>query len=270
MVGISRSRYYQLGKTRGFQQRTNRADEDELVARIKIIKLDHPYWGYRRVWAWLTVRDQILVNKKRVYRIMKSHGLLVNQIKHRATRTPQRQKPRAERPRQYWGIDMTKFMIPSVGWIYLVIVLDWYSKKIVGWSVSLRSRTVDWKQALEMAVGREFPQGVRDQGLSLISDNGSQPTSTSFMKDMATLGIQQIFTSYDNPRGNADTERMIRTIKEDCLWINEFSSIDEAALIVDKWIHEYNKMYVHSSLGYKSPEEYEMLFNSQEVFHNAA
>jgi len=53
----------------------------------------------------------------------------------------------------------------------------------------------------------------------------SQPTSTSFMRDMRTLGIEQIFTSYDNPKGNADTEWMIRTIKEEVVWVNEFSSL---------------------------------------------
>jgi len=56
-----------------------------------------------------------------------------------------------------------------------------------------------------MAIMREFPEGVRSRGFKIISDNSSQPTTASFMKDMATLGIEQIFTSYDNPKGNADT-----------------------------------------------------------------
>jgi len=71
-----------------------------------------------------------------------------------------------------------------------------------------------------MAVNREFPQGVRGENLKLVNDNGSQPTSRSFMKDMVLLGIEQIFTSYDNPKGNAETERMMRTIKEEVIWIN--------------------------------------------------
>ena len=96
---------------------------------------------------------------------------------------------------------MTKFMVSSIGWV----VLDWYTKKIVGWNLSLRSRSGEWKEALEMAIEKEFPSGIRGQGLKLISDNGSQPTSTSFMRDMVTAGIEQIFTSYDNPKGNAET-----------------------------------------------------------------
>lgn len=58
----------------------------------------------------------------------------------------------------FWGIDMTKFLISSIGWIYLVIVLDWYTKKIVGWNISLRSRAAEWKEALDMAIQREFPE----------------------------------------------------------------------------------------------------------------
>jgi len=85
---------------------------------------------------------------------------------------------------------MTKFMIPCIGWAYLVVVLDWYTKKIVGWEVSLRARTVEWKSALDKGLVSEFKEGVRGRGLKLVSDNGSQPTSRAFMKEMAVLGIE--------------------------------------------------------------------------------
>jgi putative transposase len=202
---------------------------------------------------------------------MKENELMASQTLHRAKRTPQRSKPKAERPRQYWGIDMTKFMIPALGWIYLVIVLDWYTKKVVGWDLSLRSRSGEWKQALEMGIQREFPQGVKERGLKLISDNGSQPTSVSFMRDIGTLGIEQIFTSYDNPKGNAETERMMRTIKEEFLWLHEFSSLEEAKRAIHHWIEvDYNELYVHSALGYLSPEEFEHLYLSQFSLREAA
>ena len=216
-------------------------------------------------------RDKIRVNEKRVRRVMKENDLMATQTIHKAKRTPQRSKPRAERPRQYWGIDMTKFLIPVLGWVYLVIVLDWYTKKIVGWDLSLRSRASEWRRALEGAIEREFREGVRDQGLKLISDNGSQPTSVSFMRDMATLGIEQIFTSYDNPKGNAETERMLRTIKEEIIWLNEFCSLEEAKQRIGQWIEiDYNKLYVHSKLGYISPEEFEDLYLRQISLKEAA
>lgn len=202
-LGISRSGYYSSLRA-GFKGSGGDFYWDrDLLERIKVLKVDHPFWGYWRVWAWLRYREKLLVNQKRVRRVMKEHGLMVKRVVCRAKCTPQRSKPRAERLGQFWGIDMTKFLVPSLGWVYLVVVLDWFTKKsvrldseIVGWDLSLRSRAADWERALEMAFEREFPQGVRGAGLKLISDNGSQPTSTTFMRDMAVLGVEQIFTSY--------------------------------------------------------------------------
>ncbi|MEM4134507.1 MAG: integrase core domain-containing protein, partial [Candidatus Micrarchaeia archaeon] len=132
--------------------------------------------------------------------------------------------------------------------------------------ISLRGRTAEWKSAIERAIMGEFKEGVRGSGLKLVSDNGSQPTSRGFMSEMGLLGVEQIFTSYDNPKGNADTERVMRTIKEELIWINEFSSIEEARERIGKWIEEeYNKRYVHSSLGYLSPEEYELKYYREQL-----
>lgn len=218
-IGLSRSRYYSFNRTKETKQ-AERTGDLQLRGRIKEIKTEHPFWGYRRVTAWLRHREGIIVNHKAVRKIMKENGLTVVQAIHKAKRASRR-KPKAQRPKQYWGIDMTKFMIPSVGWVYLVVVLDWYTKKIVGHEVSLRGRTVEWREALDRALQVEFPEGVRSSGLKLISDNGSQPTSVAFMNYIVVLGIEQIFTSYDNPKGNADTERVMRTIKEELIWLNE-------------------------------------------------
>lgn len=197
---------------------------------------------------------------------MQESGLTVKREPHRIPRQPGRSKPRADRPKQYWGIDMTKILIPNIGWVYLVIVLDWYTKKIVGWNLSVRSRAAEWKQALHLAINAEFPAGIRGQGLNLISDNGTQPTATSFIQEMATLGINQIFTTYDNPKGNADTERMMRTIKEEVLWLQEFTSLAEAQEVIDRWIRvDYNQLYIHSTLGYRSPIEFEQQDDQQQL-----
>ncbi len=271
VLGIARSGYYARRVPKVLQETQTPKKDFVLIEKIKEIKLNHPFWGYRRVRAWLVHREKIAVNEKKVHRLMKEHNLLATQTVHKTKRTPQRSKPRADRPLQYWGIDMTKFMVHALGWVYLVIVLDWYTKKIVGWDISLRSRAAEWKRALEMAVNREFPEGVKGRGLKLISDNGSQPTATTFIKDTATLGIEQIFTSYDNPKGNADTERMIRTIKEEIIWLNEFGSYEEAKEKIGGWIeNDYNKRYVHSELGYMSPEEFGELYLSRISLKEAA
>ncbi len=165
---------------------------------------------------------------------------------------------------------MTKVMTDS-GWVYVVIVLDWYTKKIVGHYSGKQARTGEWLEALEKGLNREFPGGVRGHGLNLMSVNGSQPTSLSFMKACANLEVHQAFTSYNNPKGNADTERMIRTMKEELLWLREWESERELGYELDKWIDYYNRSYLHSALGYHTPiQAHEYYYRNHSSHLNAA
>lgn len=236
-----------------------------ILRRIEELKKEHPFWGYRRIWAHLTYVDQIIVNKKRIYNLMRKNKLLVNkETKLRAKRSALKPKPKATKPNEIWGIDMTKVKT-EIGWVYVVVVLDWYSKKIVGKQVGLASKTEDWLAALEEGLSKQYPEGVVGKELKLVSDNGCQPTSTRFMKSCNTLRIKQIFTSYNNPKGNAETERSIRTLKEELFWIKEWQGVKQVEDALDKWVDNYNKTYLHSALGYKSPEWVEENFNKQEV-----
>lgn len=231
-----------------------------LLQRIWDLKAEHPFWGYRRVWAYLKYREGIPVNKKRIYRIMKEQKLMVTKnMRLRACRTPMKSKIKAQRVNQIWGIDMTKVKLRHWGWIYLVIVLDWYTKKIVGYSLRFKSETRDWLEALNRAVLAQFPKGIREieEPLKLLSDNGCQPTSEAFMKACSTLGIQQIFTSWNNPKGNADTERVLRTLKEDLIWPHEWDFPFELEAALKRWIQNYNEDFPHSTLGYLTPVQFE-------------
>lgn len=239
--------------------------DQQLLPRLQQLKADHPAWGYRRVWAYLKYREGLPVNKKRIYRLLKEHRLLATQTKNpKARRTPSRSKPRSSRPNELWGIDMTKILVPSWGWVYLQVVLDWGSKKIVGYDLSLQSKAGDWLQALRQAVNQQFPQGIRETGpLKLVSDNGSQPTSVRFMRECRALALEQIFTSYDNPKGNADTERVIRTIKEDLIWPREWLTVEQLERALTWWIRNYNEDYPHSAIDYQTPVQFEASFNQQ-------
>jgi len=229
-----------------------------VLQKIQALKSEHPFWGYRRVWAYLRYVEEIQINRKRIQRLMQLHGLVVTKdTRLKAKRSSGRPKPRPSAPNQYWGIDMSKVMVNDFGWGYVVIVLDWYTKKIVGSYAGSRSKSEHWLLALDRAVNVQFPDGVRDKGLSLVSDNGCQPTSEAFMRACGSRGIQQIFTSYNNPKGNADTERMFRTMKEELLWLREWSSPRELQQSLEDWIELYNAQYLHSALGYKSPLRYE-------------
>ena len=229
-----------------------------LLVRVQALKAEHPFWGYRRIWATLRYADGLPVNKKRILRVMRAADLLVKpHLRLKATRTATRSKPVPTAPNQWWGIDMTKVVVESFGWVYVVVVLDWYTKKYVGYHIGLQSTAQHWLQALDMAVNRQFPQGIEGHPLHLMSDNGCQPTAVAFMRTCGQLGIQQAFTSYNNPKGNADTERSIRTLKEECLWLREWRSPFELADAVARWFEQFNVSYLHSSLGYRTPESFE-------------
>ena len=222
------------------------------------MKLDHPFWGYRRAWATLKYAQGLEVNEKRIYRLMKKHDLLVKpNTKLKAKRTINTRKPKPNKPNEWWGIDMTKVMIPAFGWVYVVIVLDWHTKKIVGHYADIQSKTEHWLEALYKGVNRQFKDGARGKKLNLMSDNGCQPTAVGFMKSCNLMGIKQAFTSYNNPKGNADTERMMRTLKEEFVWINEWSNPTQFIEDLDRWVEGYNQSYLHSALGYKSPVKFE-------------
>jgi len=104
-----------------------------------------------------------------------------------------------------------------------------------------------------------------------MSANGSQPTSLGFMKACSNLEIEQAFTSYNNPKGNADTERMIRTIKEELFWLREWESERELSCELDKWVRYYNSSYLHSAHGYRTPVRVEVEYYRNHNSHlNAA
>jgi transposase InsO family protein len=252
----------------------SRANADQLLLeKIRVLKSEHPFWGYRRVWAYLRFVAGLSVNRKRVYRLLSENNLLVKaDTRLLAKRISKTRKPRPERANHWWGIDMTKVMTDS-GWAYVVLVVDWYSKKVVGHYCGEQSKSWHWLAALNKAVNRQFPRGIREAEieLNLMSDNGSQPTSRVFMETCAGLGIKQAFTAYNNPKGNADTERMMRTLKEELCWLREWSSADELKTELDRFVEDFNDSYRHSALGYKTPNAFEQEhFEKQQATLNLA
>ena len=83
------------------------------------------------------------------------------------------------------------------------------------------------------------------------------------MKTCSNLDIKQIFTSSNNPKGDADTERMMRTMKEELIWPRKWENESELSLALNKWVEYYNRSYLHSAYGYHSPEEKEAEFYSK-------
>jgi transposase InsO family protein len=135
--------------------------------------------------------------------------------------------------------------------------MDWYTKKILGYYLGLQTKAKHWLEASNMAVQNACPDGSRGLKINLVSDHGSQPTAASFMKECGLLGIEQVFTSYNNPEGNADTERLMRTLKEEFFWKKDWDNVFELAEGFKQFVAEYHESYPHSTLNYLSPDEFE-------------
>lgn len=140
--------------------------------------------------------------------------------------------------------------------------------------MSAAAQVIGSKLSTRLYVG-SFPAAeseVENLELNLMSDNGSQPTSLTFMKRCRAFGIKQAFTAYANPRGNADTERLIRTIKEELCWLQEWASVEELTQAMNEFVEYFNANYLHSALGYKTPNAYEAEWfkNDQKTLSAAA
>jgi putative transposase len=209
--------------------------------------------------------EQVPVNKKRILRLQREHRLLVSaKQRRRAKRTPTGRKPEPAKPNKWWGIDMTNVLVGDFGWRYSLVVLDWYTTTMVSSYAGFPCTARHGLAALDMAVNRQFPDSARDRGVSLMSGNGCQPASMAFMETCSTLGIHQAWTSYNPPKGNADTERVIRTFKEECLWLQEWSDPFQVISTLGIWSDDYNKHYLHSTLGCKPPRQYERDYRSRQ------
>ena len=120
-------------------------------------------------------------------------------------------------------------------------------------------------------VNYRFPQGIQEslkERLFLISDNGCQPTSQRFMMNCSLLVIKQIFTTWSNPKGNSDTERVMRTIKEDLVWPYDWDNPFDFEVALNKWIDAYNTDYPHQSLGNMTPKQYQETYVNKELCSN--
>jgi hypothetical protein len=123
---------------------------------------------------------------------------------------------------------------------------------LVGVITAIERRRFDAKIKAEVVLERLKGRSVAEicathQIAQSMCSAPHKPTSESFMKGCSLLGIQQAFTSYNNPKGNADTERMMRTIKEELLWLQEWRGVWDVAIAVRKWCESYNESYLHSA-----------------------
>jgi len=244
--------------------RPPRADDPALVDWIVELKAIRPSWGIRRVRAFIRHHTGLALGRKRTARILRERTLLCSRFPKRVHRE-RRPRLTATRMNQLWATDMTSFTLAGGTRMFLVVVLDIFTRRIVGWNLSRRCRAREWLTALENALRREFPEGVRDAGLTLRMDNGCQPTSRLYLGALDTLAITGEWVGFNCPEQNAHVESLIGTLKRDWLWLEDCATDDEAMNLCRRAVTEYNHDHPHTGLGMLSPITFTQLLTQGKV-----
>jgi putative transposase len=210
-------------------------------------------YGYRRVCALLD-RAGHVVGKHRLRVWMQETGLAQRGPVKDTGRTPGEPPPAPGRPNQAWQIDATKIYTNLDGWVWQTSVLDLYDRRIVGHVVRKTCRAEDAKDVLAIALDRAFGES-KPEDLSLIHDRGSQFTAWSFKEMVDRLRIKDVVTAVRHPQSCGRLERFHRTLKEECIWLSEWESLDQLKAAVGCYIEHYNNDRIHSALGYLTPME---------------
>ena len=209
---------------------------------------ENPSFGYRTVAALLGF------NKHTVQRIFQLKGW---QVKKR----PVGFRPRIEvlpsvavAPDERWSTDLCRVWAGRDGWAVLAVVMDCHTRELLGWHLSRSGRSRTAEAALEQAlIARYGTLGKVNAPFLLRSDNGLVFTSRSYTALVKSYGLQQEFITPHCPQQNGMVERLIRTIKEQCVHRYRFETIQHASRVLGDWITFYNHLRPHQSLGMKTP-----------------
>lgn len=246
-----------------------RAQADQkLVPKIKtIFKESRRTYGSPRVCAALR-RQGERCGKNRVARLMRQTQLKARQKRRFVPRTTESDHdlpiapnwlskvPAPARPDQVWVVDIT-YIATGEGWIYLAIILDACSRKVVGWAMSSSLETTLVTAALSRAQKERRP----GPGLLHHSDRGVQYASGAYRALLAVLKITPSMSRLANPYDNAFAESFMATLKTECFEETPTTRAQASLRVFDYIETFYNSKRLHSALGYKSPVEFENQFN---------
>lgn len=258
-LGVPRSSYYQAALPTATQ-----IGDQEIGDQIEKIFREHrSRYGYRRIYQELKDRD-IQCCPDRVRRLLKERGLHALQPKSYVPKTSDGRadkpsenlidgKPMPERPNQVFAGDITH--IPTAnGWLYLAVVIDLCSRKVVGWALADNMKADLVIKALVAAIASS-PNAL---GRIFHSDRGSQYGSKLFRNLLADAQMLQSMSARANPYHNAWTESMIGTLKAEMLQQGTFASEEDARTELFAYLDGYyNTKRKHSSLGYQTPKQFE-------------
>jgi transposase InsO family protein len=258
LVPVSRRGFY-----RSLQEQQPVEEEMEVRSAIQQIALEHRRrYGYRRITAELHRRG-MPVNHKRVARIMREDNLLGMQPKQFVVTTNSNHKLEiylnlAGRMKltginQLWVADITYIRLKAE-FVYLAVILDGFSRKVVGWALD---RTLAMRLtigALEQAIESRQPE----PGLVHHSDRGLQYASEEYIRVLEDNRVIPSMSRPANPYDNASCESFMKTLKREEIYANNYNDLEHLRANIEEFIEQYyNRLRLHSALGYRPPEEFE-------------
>ena len=262
-LAVSRNGFYAwLGREESKHDR----EDTRLGALIRGIYDDNRFvYGAPRIHKALQKAGETC-SRKRVARIMRRmklrskatrrYRVKTTDSKHEHPIAPDLLKRNftASAPNRVWVSDIT-YIGTDEGWLYLAVVMDLFSRKIVGWSMSSGMDVSLVLAALDMAVEGRRPA----PGCIFHSDRGSQYASADFRAALAVPGLVASMSRSGNCYDNAAAESLHHTVKTECVLHHDYATRDEARACVFDYIESfYNRRRMHSSIGYHSPEQFEL------------
>jgi transposase InsO family protein len=258
LVGVSRAGYYR-------QLEESEPYEAEMALRTaiqEIVLTHHRRYGYRRVTAELHRRGMV-VNHKRVLRVMRTDNLLAVRFRKFVLTTDSQHdcqvyvnlaaRLTVTGANQLWVADITYIRLRTE-FVYLAVVIDRFSRKAIGWALdrSLAARVA--VAALQQAIARRQPP----PGVVHHSDQGTQYASAEYVAVLTASQMMPSMSRPGNPYDNAFCESFMKTLKQEEIYCNQYADFDELSQHLEEFIGAYyNRLRLHSALGYRTPEEFE-------------
>lgn len=261
-VGVSPATYYR--QRQAAVPAAVNGNGPKVRQAIQQIALEMPSYGHRPMTAELGRRG-LSAGRERVLRYMREDNLLCRRRRPFVSTTDARHAlkvfPNLARdlvvsgPDQLWVADITYIRLPRE-FVYLAVVLDAFSRRVLGWALERHMMTELALSALQMALNRRQPQ----PGLMHHSDQGKQYAAAAYVSLLVKHQFRISMSRTANPYDNAKAERFMRTVKYEEVYLADYQTLTEARASVSHFIEEvYNRKRLHSALGYRPPVEFELL-----------